>query len=297
MITVQRRLRETTRREFLGASAALVSGAHLIGSRSLAATPACVLASEQEEGPYYVDYEKIRRDVTEGRPGVPVRLRVRLMHAKECSPLANAALDIWHCDAQGVYSGFTASSPDGPPGGRGRRPGAFDPPEGMPPGPRPGAWQGMRGPRSHGALDETRFLRGVQLTNAEGIAEFATVYPGWYAGRAIHIHCKVHIGGDGNERYSGGHVAHTGQFFFPEEITERVAKLEPYAKRLQIHRTTQDEDHVFEEEHGSSSMLILSRLDKGDEAAGFLAEITVGINPDALPAPVGMHGGPPPFSR
>lgn len=286
-----------SRRGFLGTGVALVGGVHLLSRSSLAATPACVLTSEQEEGPYYVDYEKIRQDVTEGKPGLPVRLQVRLVHAKKCSPLANAALDIWHCDASGVYSGFTANSPNGP-GGRGEGPGGFGPPPGgRPPGPPPPGMRGPGGPRPHGALDATRFLRGVQITGGDGVAEFATIYPGWYAGRAIHIHCKVHVGGESSERYQGGHVSHTGQFFFPEEITERVAQLEPYSKRLQVHRTTQEEDHIFGEEHGSASMLTMSRLEKRADAAGFLATVTVAVDPDAVPEPVGMHGGPPPFDR
>ena len=100
----------------------LVSGAAaLTAMPGLADTPGCTLTSEQEEGPYYVDFGKMRRDVTEGRAGVPLRLRVALMNAKTCAPLENAAIDIWHCDATGVYSGFTAqgSGGRGGPGGPG----------------------------------------------------------------------------------------------------------------------------------------------------------------------------------
>src|ERR1700733_12348713 len=77
------------------------------------AAPSCTLNSEQEEGPYYVDDETLRRDITEGRPGVPLILAIRVVDAKSCAPLRDAALDIWHCDAAGVYSGFTADNPDG----------------------------------------------------------------------------------------------------------------------------------------------------------------------------------------
>jgi len=235
-------------------------------------TPSCTLVAEQEVGPYYIDDEKLRRDITEGKPGVPVKLRVALVDASRCAPLENAALDIWHCDALGVYSGFTANSPDGGPGG---------PPPGGPGGPG-GPGPGRMGPPPRPApnrqTDATRFLRGVQVTDKQGLAEFDTIYPGWYHGRAIHIHLKVHL---------GGHVSHTGQLFFPEDVTEQVATLAPYAKRLNVHRTTQSEDHIFQTQHGSASMVNLARLENGSNAGGFLATVTLAVDPEATPAPVG----------
>jgi protocatechuate 3,4-dioxygenase beta subunit len=194
------------RRVFMIGGAAAISTA----SRILTAAPRCVLTPEQEEGPYYVDFGKARRDVTEGKTGVPLQLRVALVDAKRCEPLEAAAVDIWHCDATGIYSGFTANG-GGDDAGRGYGRGRGG----------PGGPGGRGGGRGEGPIDETRFLRGIQITNRQGIAEFATVYPGWYAGRTIHIHLKVHLGGSaGAERYAGGHVSHTGQLFLPEDITE-----------------------------------------------------------------------------
>jgi protocatechuate 3,4-dioxygenase beta subunit len=241
---------------------------------ALPATPACTLTSEQEEGPYYIGDETLRRDITEGRPGVPLILAIRVVDAKNCAPLRDAALDIWHCDAAGVYSGFTADNPDGRPGG-GR---------GMP-GPPPGFGRGPGGPRSQ--IDATRFLRGVQISDDPGLVEFSTLYPGWYAGRAIHIHTKVHIAGEAEKKYAGGHVAHTGQFFFPEDLTERIARLEPYIKRQGVCRTTQAEDGIFNSQHGAGCMLKMERLGKAD-SDGFRAAITLAIDPEATPAPVGI---------
>jgi protocatechuate 3,4-dioxygenase beta subunit len=280
----------TTRRGFLIAGAGAISGIS-----GIAATPSCTLTNEQEEGPYYVDDEKLRADITEGRPGVPLKLRIALLDSRTCAPLANAAVDIWHCDALGVYSGFTANSPDR----RGRGPGG-PPPDGFPPdgfppnggppefgrgfGPPPG---GGRGPgRGRGPADATRFLRGVQITDAKGIVEFSSLYPGWYAGRAIHVHMKTHMGG------MGGHVAHTGQMFFPEDLTERIAKREPYATRLGVHRTTQSEDNVFRNQHGAEQMSSIERLGKSD-ADGFIASVTVAVDPEASPRPVGGGGRGP----
>ena len=92
----------------------LIAGGMTLTTRALrSATPACTLTGEQEEGPYYLDDEKLRRDITEGRPGVPLLLAMQLVDAQRCTPIQNAALDIWHCDSLGVYSGFTANSPDG----------------------------------------------------------------------------------------------------------------------------------------------------------------------------------------
>lgn len=253
-----------TRRGFLvGGAAALASG------RGLSSAPSCTLVPEQEEGPYYIDDERLRRDIAEDKPGVALKLRIALVDAARCAPLPNAAVDIWHCDAMGVYSGFTSGGFGGPDGGPGG-----PPPMGPPPGPgRMGPPPGRR------KIDATRFLRGVQLTGPDGGVEFATIYPGWYLGRAIHIHLKVHL---------SGHVSHTGQIFLPEEVTADVAKLTPYAARLPVHRTLQSEDHVFNGQRGAASMAGLSRLRSGSNADGFLATVTLAIDPQATPAPV--HG-------
>jgi len=258
-----------TRRGFL-----MSSGAALGASRIIAATPSCALTPEQEQGPYYIDTGNLRVDLTEGKPGVPLKLRIALVDAKDCAPLARAAVDIWHCDAAGVYSGFAA-------GGRGRGRGPGGPPPGGPP-PEFGG-QGF-GPPPARISNEARFLRGVQVTNAAGLVEFTTIYPGWYEGRTIHIHLKVH---------AGGHVSHTGQLFLPEEITEDVARLEPYARRAGVYRTTQAEDMVFRGQHGASSMLALTRLQNGSNAGGFRAAATLAVNPEATPAPVGIGGRGP----
>jgi protocatechuate 3,4-dioxygenase beta subunit len=287
----------------------LLAGTAALGwsANTKSPTPMCALAAEQEEGPYYIDESTVRSDITEEKPGVPLRLRVSLVDAKRCEPLDHAAIDIWHCDALGVYSGFMANNPDGPQGGgpgpRSRGPGGpggpggqgqfgppdFDPRNFPPPGAGP-----QRRPRQ---LDTSRFLRGVQLTDNYGRVVFATLYPGWYSGRAIHIHLKVRLGSRLVETKStGGHLCHTGQLFFPEEITADVARLEPYANRLRVHRTLQSEDGVFQGQHGGGSMLDLVRLEKGSNAAGFVATVTLAVDPDATPPPVHAFGpgGPPP---
>lgn len=278
-----------TRRSFLFSG---MAGAAAItcATRSSAAVPeasvaSCSLTAEQEVGPYYLNLERMRADLTEGKSGVPLKLRLTVVDAKRCVPLENAALDIWHCDAMGVYSGFTANRPEGPPD--------MPPPDfgDQPPGPPP-AFRN----RKH---DNTTFLRGLQLTDASGVVEFSTIYPGWYMGRTIHIHMRAHIGGEvSGTKYGGGHISYTGQLFFPEHISDAVAKCEPY-KAHQIERTRQDEDGVFLSQHGSGSVVTLAQLDKREIEAGFIATAVLAIDPNATsrdmgPRGPGRRGGRPP---
>src|SRR5262245_3879060 len=68
---------------------------------------ACVLAPEQTEGPYYVEDAAVRRNVTEGKPGIPLSLRLTVVNASNCRAIKGALVEIWHCDAEGVYSGVS----------------------------------------------------------------------------------------------------------------------------------------------------------------------------------------------
>jgi protocatechuate 3,4-dioxygenase beta subunit len=245
--------------------------------------PACVLAPELTEGPYYLDYELFRRDVTEHKDGVPLLLRATIVNAATCKAIPHAALDIWHTDALGEYSGYTAlgvgGANGGGPGGPGGPGEGTPPPPGSPPpsGPPPGGGHVEPG-------DDLTFLRGVQTSDRHGVVEFRTLYPGWYLSRAIHIHAKVHLGGRvSGGKYSGGHVAHTGQFFFDERVTEEIAKLQPYAVNT-TRRTTLHEDGIYQS-GGSAGLLTLRPAHAHAPALkrGLLATIVVGVDPDATP--------------
>jgi protocatechuate 3,4-dioxygenase beta subunit len=114
------------------------------------------------------------------------------------------------------------------------------------------------------------------------MVEFSTIYPGWYVSRDVHIHVRVHVGGDvTGASYRGGHVAYTGQLFFKDEITDAVAKFDPY-KKHDIRRTRQDEDDVFVAQHGRDSMLALTQLNKRSIEDGFVATAVLGIDPNAI---------------
>lgn len=104
---------------------------------------------------------------------------------------------------------------------------------------------------------------GSTKTNANGIATFLTVYPGWYQGRTVHIHVKVHVSGS---------VVHTGQLFFPDALTDRVYRKAPYNKRP--NRTTRNANDSIFVNGGRKSMLALSRR----RAGGYLGEITMGVH-------------------
>ncbi|HEU5062030.1 MAG TPA: intradiol ring-cleavage dioxygenase [Solirubrobacterales bacterium] len=192
--------------------------------------PDCVLTPAQEEGPFYIDLGRVRRDIVEDRPGVPLALAVTVVDANSCEPIRDAAVDIWHCDALGVYSGEPTEGSEG----------------------------------------ET-FLRGIQLTDAAGLAEFTTIYPGQYPGRATHIHLKVH---------TGGQVSHTGQLFTTDRDDARVFALAPY-DRNPAEITPRDADFIFREQGGSSSALALTPVGTNLARDGFEAKVTLGVDPDA----------------
>jgi protocatechuate 3,4-dioxygenase beta subunit len=288
-----------SRRNFLtgtvGGAFALGASRYAYAWPSSASQQPCVLNAEQTEGPYYVAEGLLRKDITEGKSGLPMRLRLTVVDLATCKPVPNAALDVWHCDALGVYSGYTKSQPGAGPGAM-----QFPPPGsasgGPPPGPPPGsdAFRGRppmgRPPKMQPSDNET-FLRGIQLTNEQGLVEFHTIFPGAYIGRVNHIHLKVHIGGQtAAEKYAGGHVAHTGQIFFPEEITKAVLARAPYSTH-QIRRTTLEEDNVFTAQNGQQGLAHLSLINPASPADGYIAEVLLGVNPGSTPA--GEEPGPP----
>jgi protocatechuate 3,4-dioxygenase beta subunit len=214
------------------------------GSAGGGQSPDCVLTPELTEGPYYIDLNDVRSDITEGRSGAAMKLAITVVDATSCTPVKDAAVDIWHCDAGGEYSGFgsASGSAEMPPGG---------PPGGGPPGGR------------QATTNAERFLRGTQVTEATGLCTFQTIYPGWYTGRAVHIHVKVHTGGE---------VVHTGQLFFDDDFTDTVYKGQPYAKRS-ARDTRNDADSIFGQSGGSGLVDIKAN------GAGYDASTTLGVKP------------------
>ena len=254
----------------------------------------CTLTAEQETGPFYVAGELIRSKISEDKSGIPLRLRLVIADQATCKPIPNAAVDLWHCDAHGLYAGFT-SIKTGPPPGSG---GPDGPPEDRPAGPPPGGPPpGFGGPGGPGGgvtpTDKLTFCRGIQFTSAVGAVEFHTIFPGFYQGRVNHIHMKVRLEGHrAGNTYVAGHTAHTGQVFFPEDLNVKLMAHAPYSEHT-IHRTTEAEDHVFNDQHGSMCIATVVPIKREDPSAGYLAELRIAVNPAATPAPVQGFGGPP----
>lgn len=280
-----------TRRQFVASSAAcatvleLQRAAWALGLSQQ--VPVCSLVAEQEEGPYYIKSEAVRSDVTEGKPGVPLALRIVILDARTCKPLQGVAVDIWGCDAMGLYSGFTKENPMGP----GGPPPNFDPQH---PGNSHGLPEGFGPPPENHPTDKLTFLRGVQMTDGSGVVNFRTIVPGFYMGRTNHIHFQARSGVDGlGSKLPAGHIAHTGQIFLPETLVAELMTKPPYSEH-KIHRTTPREDAVFTDQHGESSIARVNPLQAG---RGYSAELIAALDPTSTPKPAERRGGPPPPPR
>jgi protocatechuate 3,4-dioxygenase beta subunit len=200
------------------------------------------LTQEQEQDPYYVDLERVRSDIVIGQVGVPLELTITVVDAGTGSPVAEAAVDIWQCDPMGEYSEGSAEHTLG-----------------------------------------KGYLRGVQLTDANGRARFTTLYPGQSAGRAPHINAKVHIAGRViGDTYAAGHVSHTGQMFFSDDISTEVFKLWPYRHETPP-RVLDEADRVYSEQGGAESTIELTRAGGSLSEGGFKGAITLAVNPESTP--------------
>ncbi|MFC3573408.1 intradiol ring-cleavage dioxygenase [Streptomyces yaanensis] len=230
----------------------------------------CVLMSSVTEGPYYLDGALVRKDITEGKSGVPLTLRITVQDTTEsCNPVAGAAVEIWHCDAWGYYSGYTTANPGG---------------------------SAPAESEDGSTANDQTYLRGYQIANANGVVKFETIFPGWYTPRTCHIHVKVHTGGEKEDgTYEGGKVNYTGQFFFDDDIAEQIFALEPYSKHSGTY-TELDDDMVYGGGGASSGLLTLKPVHKSDPSKGYKGFITLGIDPDAENTGAGSGGGGTPPS-
>lgn len=205
-----------------------------------AAAAVCTLTKEMTEGPYYLDGQLVRADVTEGKAGAPLKLVLTVVDDDTCAPISNALVEIWHCDALGEYSGFVGNN-------------------------------------GHSEPDDGTFLRGGVLTNTSGVANITTIYPGWYRGRCVHIHVKVHTGvtltSDGS--FTGGRELHTGQLFCSETITTAMARVSPYSTNT-VTRTTLAQDSIYDDGGASSGLLTLTALGS-TTSAGYTGTLTLGV--------------------
>lgn len=196
----------------------------------------CVVRPQQTEGPYFVDVDLRRSDIRSDpatqqvKPGSPLQLvlTTSLLADGRCTPLSGAHVDLWQCDALGVYSDVVDA-------------------------------------RSNTV--GLKFLRGYQLTDAEGSVRFTTIYPGWYLGRTVHLHFKVRTEPAAAQGYE-----FTSQLYFDDALTDRVHAREPYAQRGQRTRRNRD-DGIFQS--GGEQLMLAPTAD----GPGFAARFHIGIEP------------------
>jgi len=180
----------------------------------------CIVSPEQTEGPFFVDTMLERADIREDREGVPLELGIRVFSVENgaCAPLTGAVVDIWHCDADGAYSGVAANGTDG-----------------------------------------QQFLRGLQRTDENGAVTFTTIYPGWYTGRAVHIHAKVRTDPDADQGYE-----FTSQLYFDDSLSDEVFAQTPYNTRGE-RDTRNDNDGIYAD---VGAQMTLAFSPDGDGYAG-----------------------------
>jgi protocatechuate 3,4-dioxygenase beta subunit len=169
----------------------------------------CVLTPDAGEGPFYLDPKLIRSDITSGMPGAPLQLALQVVRAGDCAILPNARVDIWHADAIGLYSGYAKQG-------------------------------GVGGISPQSAVGAT-YLRGTQVTDAQGSVQFRTIFPSWYGGRTPHVHFKVFL---------GGREVVASQIFFPDNITREVFnEWQPYRDHVSKRKTFNDNDPIKQGVH------------------------------------------------
>ena len=192
------------------------------------AVPACVVRPEVTEGPYYVNEDLMRSDIRSDpstgtvKEGTPLVLTFNVSQVSNgsCTPLQGATVEIWHCDAAGQYSDVS------------------DP-----------------GFNTKGQ----KWLRGAQVTDANGVATFTTIYPGWYSSRAVHIHYKVHP--DTSKVF-------TSQLFFDDSLSDQVFTQAPYASKGQ-RDTLNSTDSIYQD-------LMLLTVNKTDQ--GYASTFDIGMD-------------------
>jgi protocatechuate 3,4-dioxygenase beta subunit len=210
-------------------TATQAAGSTATPSPTYTATPAdidCILSPQETLGPFFIDVGLARTDIREDSSGVQLRVALQLVDVDGCTPIRDAVVNIWQADARGAYSGF---------------------------------------PNQPGGIDTTgeTFLRGFQVTDANGRVEFTTVYPGWYTGRTPHIHVRIHLDST---------TVLVTQVYFPEEVTDAVYAQAPYSARPN-RDTTNSEDGIARNDLDELSLTVVA--DNGGYAATIVFGITL----------------------
>ncbi|MFJ5307589.1 intradiol ring-cleavage dioxygenase [Streptomyces sp. NPDC088350] len=212
-----------------------------VSADASASAGVCTLTAEVTEGPYSLDGALIREDIREEKEGVEVQYTFTVVDQdNDCAALADALVELWHCDALGEYSGYV-------------------------------------GKNGHTEDDDGTFLRGGVLTDSSGQASIVSIWPGHYVSRAVHVHMRVHTDvtvADGT--YTGGTVVHTGQLFFDADLNEAVQATSPYSDNTTAETTLAD-DTIYDDGGAASGLLTLTALGSA-VSDGYTATLTVGVS-------------------
>ncbi|HSW08923.1 intradiol ring-cleavage dioxygenase [Aquabacterium sp.] len=194
-----------------------------------ASTTTCTLVAEEVEGPYPLrailsNTAMVRSNITEGKTGVALTLRLKLVDVNNaCAPISGASVYIWHCDKDGLYSGYDASNNAGQAG--------------------------------------LTYLRGVQVSDSTGRVTFTTIFPGWYAGRITHIHAMVFLAG--SSLGSSSTAMATTQFAFPPAVTTAVYNSALYTKGQNTSVTSFSADNIFSDGTGTELLTLSGSASAG----------------------------------
>ena len=195
-------------------------------SRSFEDSKLCVATDAAVDGPYYADKYLERSDIRDGKNGALLDLRLKIVDATACKPLGSTVVEIWHCDALGRYSRYSA----------------IDPNVWLTPG------------TSVTQSDSEQFLRGRQQTDANGMVSFRTIYPGWYTPRTPHIHGKI---------WMSKQRAFSFQMYFPDKLNREVLLYSPYSKRPPTPYLNMNDIVIARSGGGNGSFLKMSRAGTG----------------------------------
>ncbi len=223
-----------------------------------ATEPFCLLAPEQIAGPYFRNPRLIRRNISEGASGIPLLLKLSLVDVSTCEPVTDALVDIWHCNARGAYSGWSKIDPD--------------------------KEVDVGDIGSVPRTDDDTYLRGGQFTDRKGIVKFTTIYPGFYAGRSVHIHVAVRIV-SGSNYLDARHVAWVGQLYLPEVTSRSVLGAKDYSGR-RISPLRNDQDELFTRMQGEDSTLKVHTIARDSWEDGYFGQLTIGIDKRGMSAQI-----------
>lgn len=211
----------------------------------------CILSPEGEVGPFWVKGELNREDIVDGEPGVITYMHAQFIDVNTCEPIPDLWWDVWNCNSTGVYSGVQDSS------------------------------NGNGDDASN--LNRTN-LRGLQQTDEDGIAQFRSVFPGHYNGRATHVHVIGHVNATllSNGTITGGSISHIGQLFYDQDLITEVEATYPYnTSKFEITLNSADRVLIAETEDSNSDP-IFNYVFLGDDVTdGIFSWITIGVDPTA----------------